>query len=242
MLHEIVRRGKRAEVLFSAECKSLRECVEMGLRHRGNLAFADLSGVDLSGVDFTEADLQGVDFIGANLSEAILVNAELDGADFTNALLVSACLMQSELHGADFTDAVLVDADLQDADAVSANFTRANLTGADFERARLDGACFADAVVHDVKSLQPVRDDLWAKLSARPREVAALRTALAEGRVDGTGDVPCMGHGDDNWYPAIESFLCSVRPGHTPDNSQHVNLALAWVDQWIANVSKLFHS
>ena len=127
--------------------------------------------------------------------------------------------------------AIKSDADLRDAD-----LTRADLRGADFTGA----------------DLTPVRDDLWAVLSSAPAEVEGLRTALVEGRVDGStyeGECACLvgtlanvrqckysaitGLSPDSRRPA-ERFFLAINPGDTPENSVEVKLAVEWIDQWLA--------
>jgi hypothetical protein len=195
-----------------------------------------------TGADLTEADLTGADLTGANLTGANLRGANLRGADLTEADLTEADLREADLTGADLTEADLTGADLTEADLTGANLTGANLTGAN-----LRGA-----------NLTPIRDDLWAVLCASPHEVLALRQSLVEGRINGSsyeGDCACLvgtlanarhctyeeipGLQPDSSRPA-ECFFSCIKIGDTPATSQFSQLALEWVDQWLANMQAAF--
>jgi Pentapeptide repeats (8 copies) len=128
----------------------------------------------------------------------------------------------------------------------------ADLSGADLRGANLRGANLSDA------NLRPIRDDLWAVLSASPREVEFLRDALIAGKVDGStydGECACLigtiAHGaglpynslpvlKPNSYRPIERFFTGINKGDTPETSQVSKLALEWTDQWLANVRSAF--
>ena len=103
----------------------------------------------------------------------------------------------------------------------SKGWPSANLGGANLRNANLGGANLSGA------NLTPIRDDVWAVLSAAPAEVPALRAALAEGRIPGLAP---------NSLRPAEMFFRPIKPGQTAETSQHVKLALEWVDQWLANV------
>jgi hypothetical protein len=103
-----------------------------------------------------------------------------------------------------------------------------------------------------------VRDDVWAVLSAAPSEVAGLRQALIDGKIDGStyeGACACLvgtlanaRHCRYNAMPSLvpdsrrpaERFFLTIKPGDTPKNSQPAKLALEWVDMWLANVRGAF--
>ena len=105
-----------------------------------------------------------------------------------------------------------------------------------------------------------VRDDLWAVLSAAPKEVDGLRLALAEGRVNGStyqGKCACLvgtianvrGVNFDsldllkpNSGRPIERFFMSIREGDKPDTNPFSQLALGWCDEWVANMRDAFGS
>ena len=206
------------------------------------LTDADLTRADLTRAVLTDADLTGADLTGADLTDADLTGADLTDADLTYADLTRADLTRAVLTGADLTRAVLTGADLTRADLTDAVLTRAILTGAD-----LTGAV-----------LTPIRDDLWAVLSASPAEVPALRAALAEGRVDGStyeGECACLvgtlANARRCSYDAIpglkpasqraaERFFIAIKRGDTPQTSQFSRIALSWVDDWLHRIRGAF--
>ena len=138
------------------------------------------------------------------------------------------------------------------ANLTGANLTYADLTGADLTYANLRGANLTGA------NLTIIRDDLWAVLSCAPSEVAGLRLALLEGRVNGsayTGTCACLvgtlanvrgcGYTDipllkpDSSRPA-ERFFLGITTGDTPDNCQACKLAVEWIDLWVRNMQAAF--
>jgi len=163
---------------------------------------------------------------------AVLRGAVLTGADLRDADLTGAVLRGADLRGADLRGAVLRGAVLRDAD-----LTDADLTGAD---------------------LTPIRDDIWAVLASSPAEVAGLRAAIAEGRIDGSTyqgaccclvgtlanarncnytDIPSL---TPNASRPAERFFAAITRGDTPETSQFSKLALEWVDLWLANMRTAF--
>ena len=118
-------------------------------------------------------------------------------------------------------------------------------------------ADLTDAVLTDA-DLTPIRDDLWAVLSASPSEVVGLRDAIAEGRINGStyeGECACLvgtlanvRHCKYTELPnlkpsssrAAERFFLAIRQGDTPETSQFSRLALEWVDSWLANIRAAF--
>ena len=143
------------------------------------------------------------------------------------------------------------------ADLTRADLTRADLTGAVLTDAVLTRAVLTGAVLTRA-DLTPIRDDLWAVLSAAPAEVEGLRAAIVEGRIDGTtygGDCACLVGTIANVkgceYTALpnlrpassraaERFFLAIREGDTPETSQFSRRALEWVDQWLANMRAAF--
>lgn len=125
------------------------------------------------------------------------------------------------------------------------------------EAAVKSGANLTDADLTDA-NLTPIRDDLWAVLSAAPSEVVGLRAAIAEGRIDGStyeGDCACLvgtlanvRHVRYDAIPSlrpnssrpIERFFLAIRKGDTPETSTFSRLALEWTDEWIANMRAAF--
>lgn len=106
--------------------------------------------------------------------------------------------------------------------------------------------------------LTPIRDDLWAVLSAAPTEVEGLRDALVNGRVNGStysGECACLvgtianvrgvsyvnlGILQPNSSRPIERFFLSIKEGDTPQTSEPVKLAVEWIDDWLARIRATF--
>ena len=111
-------------------------------------------------------------------------------------------------------------------------------------------------------NLTQVRDDIWAVLSASPKEVPALRQALAEGKVDGNvykGECACLvgtlakARGIDldqkeipdlkkNSGRPAERFFMGIKKGDTPETNQVSKFALGWIDAWLENMKDAFSS
>ena len=112
--------------------------------------------------------------------------------------------------------------------------------------ARLDGASL------DGARLGPIRGDFFDILLRAPNEVAGLRAALVEGRVNGstyTGECACLvgtianvrhtdyqrlGNGikPDSGRPA-EIWFMAIRKGDTPETNQVSAITVAWVDEFL---------
>jgi uncharacterized protein YjbI with pentapeptide repeats len=102
-----------------------------------NLTGVNFSSADLSDAYLGDANLTGVNFSSANLSGANLGDANLSGANLSGANLSRTDLGSTNLSGANLSGANLGRADLSHADLNSANLTRANLSHADLSSANL---------------------------------------------------------------------------------------------------------
>ena len=117
------------------------------------------------------------------------------------------------------------------------------LPRADLTRANLRGANLSGAYLAEIES------DFYAILDLYPEEVAAVKTALLEGRVNGstyTGDCACLigtianARGcnvgalrQNNDRPAEVWFL-GIQKGDTPGNNQQAAITVGWIDKWLA--------
>ena len=208
---------------------------------------ADLSGAVLSGADLRGADLSGAVLRGADLRDAVLSDAVLSGADLSGADLSGAVLRDAVLSDADLRGAVLRGADLRDAVLSDAVLRDADLSGAD-----LSGAVLRDAVLSGADLSEQKADFFDILLRAAP-EIAGLRDALVNGRVDGsTYEGPCaclvgtianvrgtsyasLGNGikPDSGRPA-ERWFIGIRKGDTPETSQISAITVEWLDEFVA--------
>jgi uncharacterized protein YjbI with pentapeptide repeats len=254
-------------VLFEGDFASLADAVIAAVKARANLSDADLSGADLrganlrganlSGAYLSDADLRGANLSGANLSGAYLSDADLRGANLRGADLSGAYLRDADLRDADLSGAYLSDADLRGANLRGANLSDANLSGANLSDANLSGAYLRGAYLSGA-NLTPIRDDFWAVLSSAPAEVSALREAIIAGKIDGSTyigecaclvgtiaktrgcDINAMGSLSPNAMRPAERFFMSIRPGDTPETSQHSKLVLEWLDDWHGRMKAAF--
>ena len=161
--------------------------------------------------------------------------------------LVRANLEGANLWGADMVRANLEGANLWGANLWGANLWGANLWGADMVRANLEGAIFSAPFTeaeHD-----RAKADFMAIVANTPNEIAGLRQALSDGRIDGSvyeGECSCLvgtlatlrgtdhrgipGVMPDGSRPA-ERWFYAIRPGHLPSLNKHAEAALDWCDE-----------
>ena len=179
--------------------------------------------------------------------DANLRCADLSCADLCCTDLCDANLRDANLCCADLRCADLSCTDLRDANLRCANLRCADLRCADLCCADLRGA-----------NLRAFRDDIWAILSASPREVDGLRTALIEGRIDGStysGECCCLvgtlaneRHCEYNEIPGLipdlgrlaEVWFAGIKKGDTPETNQMSKQALEWVDDWLGRMKSAF--
>ncbi len=166
---------------------------------------------------------------GADLKGADLEGADLEGADLKGAYLKGAYL-----KGADLKGAYLKGADLKGAD----------LEGADLEGADLEGADLKGADLDDIKK------DFFDVLSSAKNEVAGLKKALIDGKVNGstyTGECACLvgtianvkgcsyqaidGIRPDSNRPA-EKWFYAIQTGDTPENNQVCKIVVSWIEEF----------
>jgi uncharacterized protein YjbI with pentapeptide repeats len=176
--------------------------------------------------------------IGIDLTSADLSGADLSGADLSGAYFPGAILSGANLSGTNFGGANLTDADLGAADLSNAKLTGTKLTGTKLNGVDLTGTDLAAA------DLRPIRDDVWAMLSAAPKEATGLRAAITTGRLVYRGGGGALlrtianvrdayvGTWLDSSRPA-ERFFMAIRPGDTPETSQVSSIVHQWVDEWL---------
>ncbi|NJK43359.1 MAG: pentapeptide repeat-containing protein [Pleurocapsa sp. SU_196_0] len=144
-------------------------------------------------------------------------------------------------------------------DAVlAAHAAKANLYGADLRGANLRDADLRDANLRDANlygaDLEPIQADFNRIIIKAIPEIAGLRRALIEGRVDGstyTGACACLvgtianerqadcntldGITPDSGRPA-ERFFLAIRKGDKPETNQASAIAVSWIDEFVADL------
>ena len=189
---------------------------------------------------------------GANLSDANLSRADLSRADLSRADLSRADLSRADLYGANLRGADLRGADLSRADLRGADLRGADLRGADLRGADLRGADLRGADLRGAY-LQPIRTDLFMVLLEAIPEIAGLKSAIQEGRINGSaykGECACLvgtianiKHVDyeylgfaDNCRP-IERFFLGISEGDTPETNQFSALAIQWIEEFESKIN-----
>jgi len=233
---------------LSAEMAGKSYAMQLGFSVKQAVA----AGANLAGADLARADLADAYLADANLARAYLARANLAGANLAGANLAGA-----NLAGANLAGAYLADANLAGANLARAYLARANLAGAYLADANLAGADLARADLADAY-LAPVRDDIYAVLSAAPGEAIAVRDAIASGRVDGSvyqGGCACLvgtianargvsyeelGDLRPSSSRPAERFFMAIRRGDTPETNAASKLAHGWVSEWIDRMQAAF--
>ena len=238
---QIKNRWNGTVIFTSEESTTLLQAVRAALA-----ANADLCNANLCNADLCNANLRGANLCNANLRGADLCSADLRDADLRDADLRGA-----NLRGADLCSADLCSADLRDANLRGANLCNANLRGADLCSADLRDADLRDADLRGA-NLSSIRSDFWDVLLRAKNEIAGLRLALVEGRVDGStyeGECACLVgtianvkhcayQAIPNLMPdsnrPIERFFVAIRKGDTPEKNQATKIAIDWIDEFTA--------
>jgi len=99
----------------------------------------DMHGRDLNGYEFIKADLRGVDLSGSDLRGAVFNNSLLEGTN---------------LRGADMKDVLAYSTDFDEADLRDANLTNALLMESSFTNANIEGTDFSDAIINRIQQKQ----------------------------------------------------------------------------------------
>jgi uncharacterized protein YjbI with pentapeptide repeats len=203
-----------------------------------NLSWANLSEANLSKADLSKANLSWANLSWANLSEANLSKADLSKADLSWANLSWANLSWANLSWANLSEANLSWANLSEA-----NLSKANLSEADLSKADLSKAAF-----------DPIKSDFWMILLSAPFEIAGLRLALIEGRVDGStyqGECACLvgtianvrhaNYKEIGIKPdatrAAERWFMGIKKGDTPEANQISKITVEWLDEFVAKLN-----
>ncbi len=173
------------------------------------------------------------------LEKAVASRAYLEGAYLEGAYLKGAYLKGADLKGANLKGAYLKGAYLKGADLEGAN-----LKGAYLEGAYLEGA-----------NLTHIKNDLFALLLYAIPEIANLKKALIEGKVNGStyeGECACLcgtleKSSDEKIRTTIydlrdsdrpiERFFLGIQTGDTPETNQISKIVFEWIEEFESIIS-----
>jgi hypothetical protein len=158
--------------------------------------------------------------------------------------------VEAENLGLAVEAAVKAWADLSKANLSWANLSGANLSGANLSGANLSGADLSGA------NLSVIRNDFWSILLFAQPEVAGLREAIVNGKIDGTvysGDCACLvgtianvrncpvgeltGNLEQNSSRPAERFFMGIKPEDTPKTNPASKIALEWLDTFVEQMN-----
>ena len=165
-----------------------------------------------------------------------------------------AAILEANLSGANLSGADLRWVNLSGADLIEANLSGVNLRGANLSEANLSGTNLSGADLSGTNlswaNLEPIRDDFWAVLAYAPKEIAGLRSALVQGRVDGclVGTIAnvrgCtyaeLGILRPQAARPAERFFLGMAMGDTPETNQLSALAVDWIDDFVSRMREAF--
>ena len=122
------------------------------------------SGVELQAVDLIHADLTDANLSGSTMQDVDLTGVILDGGDLAGSTLRfvnlnAAGLRACDLRGVDLYGATMIGASFENAVARDADFTLADLYGGNLRNADLRGTPFRDANVSGVDFQDSQLDD-----------------------------------------------------------------------------------
>lgn len=116
---------------------------------------ANFNGANLTKTKFSsDVDLEGADFIGADLS-----NAEIKNVDLTDANFASSNLYYTNFKNSNLTDTFFLETDLSYTNLKNVNLTRAKFKKANLYYTDLTGANLSDAVFEDSKFCKTIMPD-----------------------------------------------------------------------------------
>ena len=138
---------------------------------KNRLDQAILRGVTLIKCVFFEVSGQAADFSGATLDETAFVDADLPGIVFTGARLSNFRVVgSSSMAGGQFQNVVADMSNLRGVDLAGADFSGAQLEKSDFSECRLEGASFRRAVAPS---------SMWVRADLRNADLTSLNAMLA---------------------------------------------------------------
>jgi hypothetical protein len=215
---------------WEQEDNTMRTTVEKFLAEKeGSLIKdANLSGLDLSNIDFSNSK-----FDNSKFDNSKFYNSQFDNSKFYNSKFDNSQFYNSQFY--------------------NSQFDNSQFYNSQFDNSQFYNSQFDSASINNLKAsgaLEPVRFDFFGRLLVLKNEVAFLKQALIEGRVDGstyTKECSCfMGTAarakkcSHTELPGIkpdassdtERWFMGISKGDTPENSEIVKLTLEWIEEF----------
>ena len=197
---------------------------------------AAYAGKKIVGVDLSGYVLDGVSFDNSSFYNSRFYNSSFDNSSFYNSSFYNSSFYNSRFYNSSF---------------YNSRFYNSSFDNSRFYNSRFDNKTVENIVKDGQEHIFAIsKNDVWAILLPAKNEIAGLKNALIEGKINGTaytGDCAClvgtiakvrqcdyelMPHITPDGGRPAEMWFRGIDPGMTPENSPKVKLTMKWIDEF----------
>jgi len=217
---------------------------------------AAYAGKKIVGVDLSGYVLDGVSFDNSSFYNSRFYNSSFDNSSFYNSSFYNSSFYNSRFYNSSFYNSRFYNSSFDNSSFYNSRFYNSRFYNSSFDNSRFYNSSFDNKTVENiVKDGQEhifaiSKNDVWAILLPAKNEIAGLKNALIEGKINGTaytGDCAClvgtiakvrqcdyelMPHITPDGGRPAEMWFRGIDPGMTPENSPKVKLTMKWIDEF----------
>jgi uncharacterized protein YjbI with pentapeptide repeats len=229
------------EVAFTweSENNTIKETVEKFLKEN--------IGKIIKNINFSDMDLSTVSFDNSRFDNSSFDNSSFYNSSFDNSSFYNSSFYNSSFYNSSFDNS---------------SFDNSRFDNSSFDNSSFYNSSFDAATVKNIRDKNQLymfdtyKADFWSILLKSQSEIAGLKKALQNGKVDGstyTGECACLvgtianikkcNHEQipnikpDSNRPAEKWFL-GIRKGDTPETSEMSKLTLEWIEEFESYLPK----